>query len=150
MALIIEGELVKSALARAILGVFKGARIYKERQVQNFIRPCFFIAELKASDTKKLGSSKHREYSMVVRYIPEKDNQNNYRDCNAIGSALSEVTEIICCSNEDGDKCYLRGKNIRYTVEDDTLNVFCEYGINMKKVEDPNAKMMALEVENIT
>lgn len=160
----IKGESIKSAIALKIKSSFAITNgsppitIYKEQIVQGFKKPSFFIWVMEVSQEKKMRNNYDRFYQMNIRYHPEEDDTTTYETLADIGNRLLEVLLTIDVPIDLGrkdlngqpieDKKPVRGSQMDFTIQDDVLQFFVTYKINIKQYQDKDPEMETLEIIN--
>ena len=122
--------------------------IYVDRMAQNVKEPCFLISPMTHYQQNKLSNSSHsryyREYPFCVFFFPKR-NGEQYTTNQVVAEKLYECLEYI-----ETDIGKLRGKKMRYSIEDkDLLNFIVTYGLFVYKV-DELPRMETLEQVEVT
>lgn len=143
----LTGETIISSIALAIRSFFatgtapdiKYPKIYKERTVEGFYRPCFFIWSLPVETEKLLRDLYKKKFQMVVRYHPETGTDTTYEKLRQAGEDLVECLESInvpiTINGTDEILLPVRGKDIEYKIEDGILQFFVTYIVQAKKAK---------------
>lgn len=105
-----------------------GYEIYVDRMAQNVKEPCFLISPLTHHQQAKLSNSSYsryyREYPFCIFYYPERQG-GQYTMNQVVAEKLYECLEYI-----DTEIGKLRGKGMRYSIEDkDLLNFVVKYAL---------------------
>lgn len=106
--------------------------IYVDRMAQNVKEPCFLISPMTHYQQSKLSNSTYsryyREYPFCVFFFPKRVG-DQYTMNQTVAEKLYECLEYI-----ETDIGKLRGKNMRYSIEDkDLLNFIVTYGLFVHK-----------------
>jgi hypothetical protein len=153
----ITGEIIKSAIARKISSDFALAnsqtKIYKEKIVQNWNKPCFFIWTVDVSQEKLMNNNYSLIYQMNVRFHPRDDDKTTYETLCGIGTMLFETLseiELPLMVYVDGGIAEqnkpVRGTQMSYQVTDDVLQFFVTYTLKVMKGGSSRITMENLEV----
>lgn len=145
----INGESVKSAIARRLIECFTVHEgwdavppiVYKERIIQCFEKPSFFIWTLNTTQKKLMRNNYERVYSMNIKYHPKEDDLNIYENLDSIGEkALRCLETITLPTYYKGGEIPLpvRGINLDFKIIQDVLNIFVEYVIRGFKTSEIN------------
>lgn len=136
----ISGETIKSAMSLAIKNAFaitSGTpavttypKIYKEKIVQNFKTPCFFVWLVDVSLDKQFGNNYDITYQTNIRFHDVEDNATSYEKLNAIGIKLLEVfKELYLPINVNGasvnKKIY--SNLASYNIAEDVLQFYVTF-----------------------
>lgn len=165
----ITGEMIKSAIALKIKETFKAAdtpasnfvypTIYKEKIVQNMVKPSFFIWVVDVNQTKMMRNNFTREYQMNIRYHPEEKDPITYEVLADVGNKLLEhlaklqVPIFAGRLDSDGEQVEemrpVFGKQMSFIITDDVLQVFVTYAVKMKLVEAAMPFMKQLFINSL-
>ena len=98
---------------------------------------------------------------MNIRYHPEEDDTTTYETLADIGNRLLEVLLTIDVPIDLGrkdlnglngqpieDKKPVRGSQMDFTIQDDVLQFFVTYKINIKQYQNKGPEMETLEIIN--
>lgn len=165
----IKGESIKSAIALKLRSGFAYTdndtppsivypNIYKEKIVQGMKKPAFFIWVMEVSQEKKLGNNYERFYQMNIRYHPKEDDTTTYETLADIGNKLMEVLLTIDVPIDLGEKDLegrpveglkpVRGSQMDFTIQDDVLQFFVTYKIDIKLYQEKGPDMETLDINN--
>lgn len=149
----IEGELIKSAVVRSIIrhfttivdGKVNQPIVYKEKILQHFERPSFFVREVE-TDQKYTGfDGFRRRYHMAVTYHPQDNDDLMYERSseasNQLMACLDRIDVPIWLGQYDnnGDPIMVDrpvdawNMSTKWTEHD--LQCFVTYQIRMKRIE---------------
>ena len=120
-------------------------KIYTERMEQDFeiSEPCFFIRMLNTSHTLFLGSRYKQDHSFEIRcHVDNKKTTNT--ELNNIGDTLKEILEYIE-EDPEGEKNLIRGKNLKFQINDGVLQFFVNYDYFVYREVEPAPYMMVLD-----
>ncbi len=109
--------------------------IYVDRMAQNVKEPCFLISPMTHHQRSKLSNSSYsryyREYPFCIFFFPKRVG-DQYTTNQLIAEKLYECLEYI-----ETDIGKLRGKNMRYSIEDkDLLNFIVTYSLFVHKANE--------------
>lgn len=124
-----------------------GYRIYTERTEQDFeiSEPCFFIRMLNASNTLFLGPRYKQDHSFEIRCHVDNEKTTN-TELHNIGDILMNILEYIE-EDPEGEKNLIRGKNLKFQLNDGVLQAFVNYDYFAYKEVEPAPYMEILEGE---
>lgn len=125
-----ENDLITGIIKKLREVVTDDVKIYIDEVKQDFKEPCFFIHVLNVTQAGKLNNRYYREYLLDVEYHP-KDKPNVIRELAEVGEALLLQLEIVSIGTDP-----VRGKNIRYEVQDGVLHFFVTYPVFVFRVLD--------------
>lgn len=165
----ITGESIKSAIAlklRSSFAITNGTppitiypNIYKEKVVQGFKKPSFFIWVMDVSQEKLMRNNYERMYQMNIRYHPEEKDLTTYETLAEIGNKLLEYLRYIevpiflgrydTDGNPIEDTKPIKGDNLSFKITDDILQVYVNYVIKGKFKEAEKPQMQDLTINEI-
>lgn len=159
----VNGETIKSAIARKIVSSFKKTEgevtyypnVYKETILQDLKLPCFFIQILNVEQNKIMNNLYEQIYEMNVRYHVERENLKTYETLSAIGLKLFEYLSEIDVPIFSGE--YKKGKpkyidlpvrttSLDFKITDNVLQVYPTYVIRVKDIDKNIDYMRSLEI----
>lgn len=152
----ISGETIKSAISLKITNTITAAnpsiKIYKEKIVENFKKPCFFIWTMDVSHEKQMRNNYERTYQMNIRYHINENIPNKYEILCSAGNALMDaLKEINVPVYIDDDLEELRpvfGKKMSYKIDEGVLQMFVTYIIKTKAWIPKVPDMQTLDINN--
>ncbi len=160
----IKGESIKSAIALKLKSSFANTdgtpsiTIYKEKIVQGFKKPSFFIWIMDVSQEKIMRNVYTRDYQMNIRYHPEEKDSKTYETLSDIGNKLLDKLTLIDVPiflgryDSEGkpieDKKPVRGSQMDFTIQDDVLQFFVTYKIDIKLYKEKGPDMETLDINN--
>ena len=151
----ITGQTIKSAIALNIkknitLRDNKSFKIYKEKTIQNFKRPCFFIWEMDVGQEKLMGDSYNLTYQMNVRFHPEETAEDLYSYLSQLGiellESLARLDVPILVDNETERTKPVIGKQMSFNVVDGVLQMYVTYTTKAKKSLAQSPEMQVLSI----
>lgn len=158
----ITGEMIKSAMARNItqnitLKNKTAYKIYKEKTVQGFSKPSFFIWTMDVDQTKLMRNNYERNYMMNVRYHTKDDAPKQYEELNELGNkllwTLSTLNVPIVVLDETNKEIQvdkpIKGKQMSFNIVEDVLQVYVTYTIKAKQVLAKQTEMQVLDIKEI-
>ena len=122
-----------------------GYEIYGSTNVEQGLQePCFFIAVLNPSQTKRLGQRYFREHPFDIAYFPKKPGDN--MELLTVASDMLDALEYITLSNGD----LLQGNGLNYEIVDGVLHFRANYNIFVAKYEDKEKlEMMIIDEHTV-
>jgi len=124
------GDVVVSAISVAIAGGFSSteiAKIYKNKAVQNMIKPCAFIHQINMVHTPELKERGNRDYLIDIRVHP----LDTTLDVDSWARALSEkMIGIIEKITVEGQQ--VKARPIECRVEDEVLHIIVKYAFKIR------------------
>lgn len=159
----VTGELIKSAIARNItknisLQNNTPFKVYKEKTVQSFNKPSFFIWVMDVSQRKLMNNNYERYYQMNIRFHTVDDNPKEYEELSDIGNkllyslALLDVPILVfdALSNKTIEQNKpIKGTQMSFNIVDGVLQMFVTYTIKAKQVLAEAPTMQGLKIEDI-
>lgn len=159
----ITGEIIKSAIARNIRGNIilqnnEPFKIYKEKTVQSFNKPSFFIWVMDVSQRKLMRNNYERDYQMNIRFHTTDDNPKENEVLSDVGNkllfSLAELNVPILDINDTTNETVeqnkpIKGKQMSFNIVDGVLQVFVTYTIKAKQVLAETPGMQELKIEDI-
>lgn len=138
----VRGEyVVASVLKQLKVQVPSVQRRYREDQVQNIVRPCFFVKQMPLENGKLMNDRYSRNYRIRITYLP-KDLANREVECRAMGEELLGVFRIL--SLEDGT-AKVFGRNAEFEIVDGELLFTVEFPMHVQWESDPQPQMQNLD-----
>lgn len=137
----VTGEIIKSAIARNIAKNIKleGStpfKIYKEKTVQSFHKPSFFIWVLDVSQEKLMNNNYQRDYQMNIRFHTVDDNPKEYEVLSDVGNQLLCSLALLNVPILDTNKVEVtkpvKGKQMSFNIVDGVLQFYVTYTIKAK------------------
>jgi hypothetical protein len=128
-----------SAITITLKNKYPETTIYKEKILQGFIKPCFFVTCLNSEQNKTAQLKYDREYLFNVRYHMESPERVELL---IKGEELQEALQELKKNNE-----ILIGKNLNYEIVDDVLQFFVSYKQRLIKIEKQGPLMNDLNIE---
>lgn len=109
-------------VSRGLYGDFgDGYGIHAKRDVlQRLAPPCFYIAALSPSLTRKLGDAYLLDVNLDVHYFPAEDYDN--AEMHAVATRMWTALELI-----ETDNGPVRGDGMRHRIVDGVLHFFITY-----------------------
>lgn len=151
----VNGEIIKSAIALKIrqnvtLQDNTPYKIYKERVVQGFTKPSFFIWTLDVDQQKQMRNNFERHYQMSVRVHLKDNATKTYEQLSELGNKLLCVLSLIDVpilvdSNTLGT-LPVTGTQMSFNIVDDVLQFFVTYKIRIKQKLAEHSKMQVLNI----
>lgn len=152
----VNGEIIKSAIALKIrqnvtLQDNTSYKIYKERVVQGFTKPSFFIWTLDVDQQKQMRNNFERHYQMNVRVHLKDDATKVYEQLSEIGNkllcVLSTIDVPILVDDTTLGKLPVIGTQMSFNIVDDVLQFFVTYKVRIKQKLAEHAKMQVLNIK---
>ncbi len=162
----ITGESIKSAISLRLRNKYAVSNdqtktvtyptIYKEKMVENMVKPCFFIWTMDVSQEKELRNNYTRAYQMNIRYHPvDKDGRCYENLCekgNELLDYLSQISLPIIVGYDANDNAIvddkpIYGTQMSFTITDDVLQVYVTYSIRAKQQLPKDIPMQTLKIE---
>ena len=159
----VSGEVIKSPIAIKIRDTFKVAgnpitypTVYKEKTNQALIKPSFFINTVNVSQDLIKDDTYERTYMMEVRYLPEDNLGDEYEHLCSVGNKLLLSLNRIDVNIFLGDFVDdvpvfgtkpIFGEDLTFKIDNGVLQLFCNYSIRLKILEDDGVLMETLEVK---
>lgn len=138
----IDGEYVVSSVLKQLKSqVSSVQKRYREDQVQNIVRPCFFVKQLLLGSDKLMNDRYFRNYRIRITYLP-KDLANPEVECRSMGEELLGVFRIL--SLEDGS-AKVFGRNAEFEVVDGELLFTVEFPMHVQWERNPQPQMQNLD-----
>lgn len=136
----LQGDLIKSALAKKLAALFPDVTVYKEKIEQGLKYPSFFVLQLNTSKTDDLRPFAWLDYQMNIRYRPNKDYNSKRSELDQLGLDMMLGLEEIEVEGRP-----VRGRDISYQIVDGVLQFFINFRMRIKKEEGDGQKMLELE-----
>lgn len=161
MSIEITAETIKSAIALKIKNDYidtlnnSSIKIYKEKIIQNFVTPAFFIWLINASQERLISNNYIQMYEMNIRYHPEENNLSSYEELTTIGNTLFCILETLEITYQNKEEknitVRLKGIDMDFKITDDVLQFFVNYRVKTKKeiTNDDIDEMKILEIKDI-
>lgn len=138
----ITGRLLIEAVIAKIAAKYADIPIYDEKSTQDFKKPCFFVNQLQTFQENKLRNYYLRKYNIVIRYHAENDITSNYEEFDNVRNTLyNELIKI------DVGEFKIKGYNMYDRVENNVLQFFASYNLNVKEELPLGTKMNTLEIQ---
>lgn len=152
----ITGETIKSAIslkiANSIVTKEPNIRIYKEKIIQNFKTPCFFIWTLDISHEKQMRNCYNRTYQMNIRFHLDNDFSQKYQELNSIGNLLMDILRTIdvpvSVKNGKEETRPVFGRQMSFKIDDGVLQMFVTYIIKTEAWIPEVPEMQTLDINN--
>ena len=143
----ITGELIKSAVARAINARIPEEVVYKERQPQQAedkrTGAAFYISERRISLTPQLRGQVQRDHEINVRYEPPLKANDKAEQCAILRNILMEALILLDLPNGK-----VWGRNIAGEIIDEVLIIEVTYTVNAATAATVGADMETLKIES--
>lgn len=136
----LEGDLIKSALARRLGALFPGITVYKEKVEQGLKYPSFFILQLAVNKEDDLRPFQWLNFQMNIRYRPTRDYNSKRSELDQLGLDMMDGLETV---EVDGKP--LRGRDVNYQIIDGVLQFFINFRMRVKREQEDGEKMLVLE-----
>lgn len=127
------------ALSKKLEELFENPIIYHDVLPMGYEVPCFFINAVDTQVSLQLYDRYKLQVNYDVTYHPEEKKFYN-TEFSKVGNILAFGLETV--SLED-DKP-IRGNNIRYEVQDNTLHLFVTFNFFIRRSKDRGEKMQIL------
>lgn len=102
--------------------------IYSEDTPQDFKEPCFFIKEVRSSQTKELGNRYKRGNLYNIRYFPNPDSNSRNQEMRDIAEIMYGHMEFIEINNK-----LAMGQELNHQIIDGVLHFFVKYPLFLYK-----------------
>lgn len=136
----LQGDLIKSALAKQLAALFPGVTVYKEKIERGLKYPCFFVLQLNTSTQPDLRPYAWIDYQMNIRYRPNKDYNSKRSELDQLGLDMMLGLKEVEVEGQPA-----RGRDISYQIVDGVLQFFINFRMRIKKEEGEGQKMLELE-----
>lgn len=110
--------------------------IYSEDTPQDFKEPCFFIEEIRTSQTKELGNRYKRNNLYTIRYFPDPDSNSKKQEMRDMAETMYDHMEFI-----EINKKLAMGHELNHKIIDGVLHFFVKYPLFLYK-EMPKVPFM--------
>ncbi|MFQ8599978.1 MAG: DUF6838 family protein [Oscillospiraceae bacterium] len=119
---LISGDTVKSAVCRKLKAEFPAYEVYKDKPVQNAVKPYFFVEQVSLSQRKVRRDTWERIVLLDIRYHT---GENTRSVLDQMGGELCELLSAL--KIESG---IYRGSGQRTEIVDGVLHAFAAYTIH--------------------
>lgn len=102
--------------------------IYSEEIPQNFKEPCFFITEIRTSQTRELGNRYKRGHLYDIHYFPSPNSNSKNQEMRDIAELMYEYMEFIEIHNR-----LAMGHDLNHKIVDGVLHFFVTYPLALYK-----------------
>ncbi len=127
------------ALSRKLEELFDNPLIYHDMLPMGYEAPCFFINAVDTQVIKKLYDRYKVQVNYDVSYHPD-EKKFFSTEFSKVGNTLTFGLELV--DLEDGKP--LRGNNIRYEVQNNTLHFFVTFDFFIRRYKDRGELMQTL------
>lgn len=158
----IAGETVKSSIALAIRSAFAVTsgtppltvypKIYKEKVIQDMVKPCFFIWVMDVKAEKRMNYNYDLTFQMNIRYHPADDDESSYETLMGVGLKLTEVLSAVYMPisiNGTAANKKVKGTQTSYNITDNVLQFYTTYSLKAFIPEEEIEKMEQLIINNL-
>jgi hypothetical protein len=121
--------MIFTGIAEALHNSFPDIHIHTETIEQGFQRPCFYLAEISASQTLERGNRYEADHLIDVHYF-------GGGELRKVASKLYDVLEIIHVQGKQ-----IRGNNMNHQIVDGVLHFFVTYSYYLAGNEPQADKM---------
>lgn len=143
--ILIDGTEVVSGVAIALRKFFTEAEvpvIYKDKPIQGFVKPCFFIQLVSDNSQRIAKNSFMRNYIIDVRYHPSDDNNAKETTCSKISNYVLDAVNTVEISGLP-----VKAYEMECRVTDDVLHCITTYRFKVNETEQTLPKMESLGVK---
>ena len=156
----ITGEIIKSAISRNIrqnitLKNSATYKIYKERTVQGFAKPSFFIWAIDVEQQSVSKGVYNRIYQMNIRYHTQDSTPKLNEELNELGNKLLYHLAILDVPILDIDETTqkqkeitrpVKGTQMSFNIVEDVLQVYVTYTIRVKQSQTTQPNMVDVKI----
>lgn len=142
---LIDGTEVVSGVAIALRNFFTEKEvpvIYKDKPIQGFVKPCFFIQLVSDSSQRIAKNSFMRNYIIDVRYHPADDNNAKETTCSQISNYVLDAVNTVIISDLP-----VKAYAMDCRVTDEVLHCITTYRFKVNETEQTLPKMESLDVK---
>ena len=136
----LNGDVVKSAVAGRLGALFPGVTIYKEKVERGLRYPSFFVLQIGLNKQDDLTPYEWLNFQMNIRYRPNKDFNSKRGELDQIGLDLMDGLKYI-----DIDGKPARGSDVSYQIIDGVLQFFINFRMRVNKEQGDGNKMLVLD-----
>ena len=136
----LEGDLIKSALARRLGALFPRITVYKEKVEQGLKYPSFFILQLAVNKEDDLRPFQWLNFQMNIRYRPTRDYNSKRSELDQLGLDMMDGLETVEVNGKP-----LRGRDVNYQIIDGVLQFFINFRMRVKREQEDGNKMLVLD-----
>ena len=120
---------------------FTGQKVYNERQVQNLVRPCFFVQQINLSQQRELGVRYRRDYRISITWLPKQDDPTPRKSCREVGELLLGVFRYLHLPENQLEHV----KEPEYEIVDNELRFRMDVTIFAEWVDDVQPTMQTFD-----